>query len=67
MPSPHWSSRRPVTPRDADLGGDGLVATLALVRWLEEARVHAEVPRFRRLVEDGAVGPLDVAGAGLRP
>ncbi|MEJ2887612.1 acyl-CoA thioesterase [Actinomycetospora aeridis] len=44
---------RPLTPRYADLGGDGRVTTVALGRWFEEARVAAALPRFRRLVEDG--------------
>lgn len=44
---------RAVTPRYADLGGDRQVTTVALTRWLEEARVHAELPRFRALVQDG--------------
>lgn len=47
---------RPVTPRYSDLGGDRRVTTVALTRWLEEARVHAELPRFRALVQDGAGG-----------
>ena len=44
---------RPVTPRYSDLGGDRRVTTVALTRWLEEARVQAELPRFRALVRDG--------------
>ena len=44
---------RPVTPRYSDLGGDRRVTTVALTRWLEEARVQAELPRFRALVQDG--------------
>jgi acyl-CoA thioester hydrolase len=44
---------RPVTPRYSDLGGDRHVTTVALTRWLEEARVQAELPRFRALVQDG--------------
>jgi len=44
---------RPVTPRYSDLGGDRRVTTVALTRWLEEARVQAELPRFRALVADG--------------
>ncbi|MEJ2864641.1 hypothetical protein [Actinomycetospora flava] len=44
---------RPMTPRYADLGGDGRVTTVALGRWFEEARVAAALPRFRRRVEDG--------------
>ena len=47
---------RPVTPRYSDLGGDRRVTTVALARWLEEARVHAELPRFRALVQDGGGG-----------
>ncbi len=36
-----------------DLGPDGRVTLLGLGRWLEQSRVDAELPRFRRLVEDG--------------
>lgn len=52
---------RPLAPRYADLGGDGLVTTVALGRWFEEARIAAALPRFRRLVEDGGFG-----GSGFR-
>jgi acyl-CoA thioester hydrolase len=48
-----FPTMRPVTPRYADLGGDGRVTTVSLGRWFEEARVHAELPRFRRLAGDG--------------
>ncbi|WP_165825933.1 acyl-CoA thioesterase [Actinomycetospora cinnamomea] len=48
-----FPSARPLTPRYADLGGDGRVTTVSLGRWFEEARVHAALPRFRRRAEDG--------------
>jgi acyl-CoA thioester hydrolase len=57
---------RPVTPRYADLGGDGRVTTVALARWFEEARVLAELPRFRRLVEDGGFAPFRILLAAQR-
>ena len=42
---------RVVTPRYADLGGDGLVSAMGLGRWFEDARVGVALPGFRRLVE----------------
>jgi acyl-CoA thioester hydrolase len=57
---------RPLIPRYADLGGDGRVTTVALARWFEEARVAAELPRFRRLVEDGGFAPFRVLLAAQR-
>ena len=57
---------RPLTPRYADLGGDGRVTTVALGRWFEEARVAAELPRFRRLAESGGSGPFRILLATQR-
>ncbi|WP_166660029.1 acyl-ACP thioesterase domain-containing protein [Actinomycetospora succinea] len=57
---------RPLSPRYADLGGDGRVTTVALARWFEEARIAAELPRFRRLVEDGGFGSFRVLLAAQR-
>jgi len=57
---------RPLTPRYADLGGDGRVTTVALGRWFEEARVAAELPRFRRLAEGGGSGPFRILLAAQR-
>jgi acyl-CoA thioester hydrolase len=57
---------RPITPRYADLGGDGRVTTVAMARWFEEARVLAELPRFRRLVEDGGFAPFRILLAAQR-
>lgn len=44
---------RPTRVRYDDLGPDGRATLLGLGRWLEQARVDGELPRFRRLVEDG--------------
>lgn len=57
---------RPFAPRYADLGGDGRVTTVALSRWFEEARVAADLPRFRRLVEDGGFGVFRILLAAQR-
>jgi acyl-CoA thioester hydrolase len=57
---------RALTPRYADLGGDGRVTTVALGRWFEEARVAAELPRFRRLAESGGSGPFRILLAAQR-
>src|SRR4051812_7354100 len=57
---------RRITPRYADLGGDGRVTTVAIARWFEEARVLAELPRFRRLVEDGGFAPFRILLAAQR-
>ncbi len=57
---------RSLTPRYADLGGDGRVTTVALGRWFEEARVAAELPRFRRLAEGGGSGPFRILLAAQR-
>lgn len=57
---------RPMIPRYADLGGDGRVTAVAVTRWFEEARVLAELPRFRRLVEDGGFAPFRILLAAQR-
>jgi len=57
---------RRIAPRYADLGGDGRVTTVALTRWFEEARVATELPRFRRLVEDGGFAPFRILLAAQR-
>ena len=57
---------REVGPRYADLGGDGLVTAEGLGRWFEDARVAADLPRFRRLVEDGEFGAFRVLLAAQR-
>lgn len=57
---------RPLTPRYADLGGDGRVTAVAVTRWFEEARVATELPRFRRLVDDGGFAPFRILLAAQR-
>jgi acyl-CoA thioester hydrolase len=57
---------RPIAPRYADLGGDGRVSTVAVARWFEEARVVTELPRFRRLIEDGGFAPFRILLAAQR-
>jgi acyl-CoA thioester hydrolase len=57
---------RPLTPRYADLGGDGRVTTVALGRWFEEARVGAELPRSRRLAGSGGSAPFRILLAAQR-
>jgi acyl-CoA thioester hydrolase len=57
---------RPVAPRYADLGGDGTISTVAVARWIEESRVEAHLPAFRRLVDDGGFAPFRILLAAQR-
>src|SRR4051795_9584204 len=57
---------RSVAPRYADLGGDGTVSTMGIARWLEESRVQAHLPAFRRLVDDGGFAPFRILLAAQR-
>ena len=57
---------RDVVPRYSDLGPDGRISAVGLGRWFEDARVGAELPLFRRLVEGGGFGAFRILLAAQR-
>jgi acyl-CoA thioester hydrolase len=46
--------------RQGDLGRNGSVSTIGMARWLEDARLRVELPRFERLVRAGKVDPFQI-------
>ncbi|WP_225729249.1 MULTISPECIES: hypothetical protein [unclassified Nocardia] len=46
--------------RQGDLGRDDAVSTIGMARWLEDARIRLELPRFERLAGSGEFGPHQI-------
>ncbi|MGA5507037.1 hypothetical protein [Streptomyces umbrinus] len=57
---PSFPAQTDIRVRQADLGRDGSVSTIGMARWLEDARIRVQMPRFKRIVNSGNFVPFSI-------
>ncbi|MEU9900555.1 hypothetical protein ACIBCS_43495 [Streptomyces phaeochromogenes] len=57
---PAFQAKVDIQVRQGDLGRNGCVSTIGMARWLEDARLRVQLPRFERLVGAGEFDPFQI-------